>query len=179
MGACRRCGGVRPCLRFCVSREVCIYSVHRRSGACQSPAAPGDRAGAPAPLVAPTHAWARRRSAMPCGSPGVGFPTGSSAASRPPYARSSARGASRARPGVRLGLSSPIGGVVSAIIDVLMYAQAVFSPSEVFAVYLFAHPRFFRFASRHIVLGPAPNSTALWEKCIPWGSQKSARHTSS
>ena len=178
MGACRRCGGVRPCLRFCVSREVCIYSVHRRSGACQSPAAPGDRAGAPAPLVAPTHAWARRRSAMPCGSPGVGFPT---RVVRPP-ARS-ARGnpvsprRARARP-VRLGLSSPIGGVVSAIIDVLMYAQAVFSPSEVFAVYPFAHPPFF--ISHHVtVLGPAPNSTALWEKCIPWGSQKSARHTSS
>jgi hypothetical protein len=178
MGACRRCGGVRPCLRFCVSREVCIYSVHRRSGACQSPAAPGDRAGAPAPLVAPTHAWARRRSAMPCGSPGVeGFPTRvvRPAASRPPPAVSPRR--ARARP-VRLGLSSPIGGVVSAIIDVLMYAQAVFSPSEVFAVYPFAHPPFF--ISHHVtVLGPAPNSTALWEKCIPWGSQKSARHTSS
>lgn len=173
MGACRRCGGVRPCLRFCVSREV-YSSVHRRSGACQSPAAPGDRAGAPAPLVAPTHAWARRRSAMPCGSPGVGFPTGSSGVPLRPRA---ARAASRARP-VRLGLSSPIGGVVSAIIDVLMYAQAVFSPSEVFAVYPFAHPPFF--ISHHVtVLGPAPNSTALWEKSIPWGSQKSARHTSS
>lgn len=152
-----------------------IYSVHRRSGACQSPAAPGDRAGAPAPLVAPTHAWARRRSAMPCGSPGVGFPT-RVVQPLPPSARGKPA-ASRARP-VRLGLSSPIGGVVSAIIDVLMYAQAVFSPSEVFAVYPFAHPPFF--ISHHVtVLGPAPNSTALWEKSIPWGSQKSARHTSS
>lgn len=107
-----------------------------------------------------------------CGVPDAGRP-------RPPalLTPSSARGASRARP-VRLGLSSPIGGVVSAIIDVLMYAQAVFSPSEVFAVYPFAHPPFF--ISHHVtVLGPAPNSTALWEKCIPWGSQKSARHTSS
>jgi len=94
--------------------------------------------------------------------------------SLPPSARGKPA-ASRARP-VRLGLSSPIGGVVSAIIDVLMYAQAVFSPSEVFAVYPFAHPPFF--ISHHVtVLGPAPNSTALWEKCIPWGSQKSARHT--
>jgi hypothetical protein len=150
-------------LRTQAVRRVPIARRARGPGGCPCSARCANSRVGPPPV---RHAVRLAR----CGVPDAGRP-----ASRPPPAVSPRR--ARARP-VRLGLSSPIGGVVSAIIDVLMYAQAVFSPSEVFAVYPFAHPPFF--ISHHVtVLGPAPNSTALWEKCIPWGSQKSARHTSS